>query len=66
MKEKAKGRYLIKVFSYLTSAHREVKARLFSEVHTESMKGNGHKLQQRNFLLDMWKKIHSDTGQAVE
>lgn len=56
MKEKAKRTYLIKVFNYLISGNREVKARLFSEVHTERMKDNGHELQQRKFLSDMWKK----------
>jgi len=66
VKEKAKGRYLTKVFNYLISGHREVKASLFSEVHIERMKDNEHELQQRNFLSDMWKKLHSDTGQAVE
>lgn len=66
MKEKSKRRYLIKVFNYLISGHREVKARLFSEVHAEKRQDGWHKLQQKNFFLDIRKKILRDSGQTGE
>jgi len=41
----------------VVACYREDKTRLFVEVHSEKVRGNGCKLQQRKFCLDIKKKF---------
>lgn len=48
---------LIAVFKDLKGIYREVRASLFSRIHSESMRGNSHKLQQGELWLVYRKKL---------
>lgn len=49
-------RDLIAFFSYLVSGYRDVRAKLFLEILSDRARGNGHKLQQGKFQLNVRKK----------
>jgi len=47
---------LITVFQYLKGSYREDGGSLFTRNHMEKTRGNGYKLQQERFHLDMRKQ----------
>lgn len=44
---------LIAVFKNMVGCYRKDRARLFVEAHSKKLRGNGNKLQQRKFYLDI-------------
>lgn len=50
---------LIAVCNYLIWVYREDRARHFSEVHSDRMRGKGHKLEHGEFCLDIRKNFFS-------
>lgn len=59
-----KGQLL--VFSYLMNSNREKDCYTLSEVRSERVIGNRHKLQQEQFQIDIKKKNHNDSCQKME
>ena len=48
---------LISVYKYLRCGRQRDKARLFSAVHGDRTRGNGHKLKHRKFRTDVRKNF---------
>ena len=57
---------IIVAFQYLKGAYKQEGERLFTRVESDRTRGNGFKLRQGRFRLDMRRKFFTQSGDTLE